>query len=600
MKPKVLLIFCLPVDYREFLGALLPPLMLECIAGNIRDIADVCIFDVRVESGLERKLKEFQPDIIGINIKNTVRSRYAYQTAKLCREICPDALLIAGGLHATVLPEETLNEGFDVVVRGDGERTTREIVEKKRLNKILGISYKRNRRFIHNENRPFEKNLDIFPHPARDSRLPKANYSVIQGMVKADIIETSRGCTNYCTFCSPASFHKGSWRYHSPEYVIEELKQIPGDAKLIMVTDDNFTADLKRVERICDGIIEEGIDKIFIIQIRPMLGNTGLKKKMVKAGFTCLNSGAETLSKKNLRKYHKGLNPDTMKIINQEWRKAGAKLVMNSFVFGDPEDTEKDLLAIGDFARENSCHYADIIWLTPYPGTPYREELEKKGLLISNDWKKYSQGYQLVRNLNVSDKRMKELRYLAWCRFFSPRVFSNLVISFISYFCSKLNLGLFQMQKFIYRNRHLFYGNNYEYDTEEYSKKKIFQTYFRDIVNNFSGRERDMTKGFNDLVIFYNLNRFLRIYNNKTIQISIIEGEKNLTNIVAKIEDGKFYSLRFEREKDFADIQIDIELKDLTSIFTLEYRSLLLNLTKLFFTLRKMIRYNLYRRIVSF
>ncbi|GAH96481.1 unnamed protein product, partial [marine sediment metagenome] len=75
------------------------------------------------------------------------------------------------------------------------------------------------------------------------------------------VIETSRGCPFNCTFCNIHLFYRGTYRTKSPERVIQELKIISSQntRKNVLIVDDNFTANMKRVEEICDLIIAEDI-----------------------------------------------------------------------------------------------------------------------------------------------------------------------------------------------------------------------------------------------------------------------------------------------------------------------------------------------------
>lgn len=580
MKKNVLLVFCLPVEKNEFMGAIIPPLGLEMLAACTRDVANVRIIDTRFEKSIRKAINEHNPDIIGINVKNTVRCAHAYRMARRCRRLCPDAMLVGGGLHPTVEPEEALKNGFDVVVRGDGEITFRKIVEGKSLRNLKGASYKRNDGFVHNADRVRVLNLDEFPHPARDLRGANYNYSILQGKISADCVETSRGCKSSCTFCAPAAAHHGTWQYHSPEWVVEDLKQIPDSTKFAMICDDSFTADLKRAEAICDGIMAAGLEKTFIVQVRPLRGHTRLKRKMIEAGFMNVTSGAETGVKKNIDKYHKGINPGLMRQINTEWKEAGARLVINSFVFGDPDDSEEDLLGMGDFARESNCDYMDIIWLTPYPGTKIREEYLKKGLLLSNDWRKYSQGYVLVKNPNIPTERLKELRWRTWCRFYSPKRIAYQVMSYIQFFSRKFGLKPLGSLDFLYANRHMVFGNNYAYRSIDYPKREIVTTYIREYLNEFPEDELDMTASFNDFLDIWEVAQYLKPLDGRTIQVSLSDGRENISNMIAEVGDERFESVRFQREETEADIAFEADVETVADMFCLDSESLAMNLLK--------------------
>lgn len=583
-KPKILFIYCMQPYGREFFSGKLPPLGLEYIAAYIGDKADIKIVDLRFRSDLERIVREYKPEIIGINIKNCVRSSDAYQVARKCRTLS-NALLVAGGIHATTCPNEVLANSFNVVVRGEGEKTMGEIAVGKPLKDILGISYK-NGKIIHNPDRTLV-DLDNLPLPARHLRDPKANYSIFSGKIKADIISTSRGCVGDCPFCSPAVYYRGRRRQHSVEYVIGDLKRIDRNCRFILLSDDDFATDLRRVEEICEKIIKEGIEKNFHVQLRMLPGHKKLKKLMVKAGFKYVTFGVETAFQERIKDYKKSINLKLVKECIKEWYDVGAKFVNTSFVFGDPRDDERSLLAMGDFAREIDSSFADLIWLTPYPGTPLREEFEKNKLILTNDWRKYTQGIQLVKHPSINEERMQELRQEAWFRFFSPRKWGRFLI-FGAWITKSFSFPRFSLDVILsmlnYRN--VIFGDIYE--SESIDRRKAFMKYLRSL-GSFSPYERNLTKGVNQAIKELNL-RLPYILNNRTFQTSILDNKKTLSNLILEFRNGKAKRclVTLKKEKN-SGIQFYIQAGDIADLLlsepkksnAIQFFNFAINLTKI-------------------
>jgi len=555
---------------KEFFSMEMPPLGLEFLASYIQDSAEVKIMDLRYDKDLSGWIEEFKPDIIGINFQNAVRSSDAYSAGEACRKLS-DGLLIAGGLHATTCPDEVLiSPHFDVVIRGEGEQQMLDLVKDLPFEDILGISYNDVKRIIHhNEDRPLIQDLDTLPHPARHLRSPNTNYSWFNGKIKGDLLSTSRGCKGKCTFCSPATFYHGRWRAHSPEWVIEDLKQIK--SKFVLLSDDDFMADLERTEKICDLIIEEGLDKIFHVQSRMLVGHIPLKEKLAKAGFYYMTFGLESPKKEHLAKYKKGLPSNKAKQVIKEWYDAGIQFVNTSLVFGDPDDSEEDLLKIGDFAREVDTGFADMIWMTPYPKTSLTADLEKEGLILSKDWSLYTQGILLVKSKKISENRLKELRQLAWFRYFTPRKFARL-IKFSQWMTKQYNVGSIEGLKWIVSYRPILFGDVYETDPKDMKKirKLGLRTYFTEYLNSFSNYERDVTKDINEILKLTDFGGLLSLLKDQSIQVTINNKKSPLTNLQIELDKNEIKSCIMNPDKKNIKNQFDIELKDVIEMMTFE------------------------------
>lgn len=552
--------------------------------------------DIRFEKNLEDIIQEFKPSIIGISILNCVRAHDSYKVAKLCREIS-NAMIVAGGLHATTCAKEVLNEYFEVVVRGEGELTFKELILSNNLKNIKGISYRNKRKYIHNPDRPLIKNLDKLPLPARELRSPKTDYSINLGVMKADIISTSRGCTGNCSFCSPAIYYQGRWRAHSPEYVIEDLLRI--EAPWVIVADDHFMGDLDRIDKLCDLIKKEGIKKLFYIQTRLVEGHKKLKKKMVEAGFKFFTFGVEGATQDKLNKYKKSMNIKSIKKYISEWRSAGAMHINGSFVFADPEDSKDDLLEFGDFAREIDLDFADFIFLTPYPNTPLYKKYKEKDMILTYDWKKYTQGTLLIKHPELDDIDMRNIKRFAWLRFLTPKKISRF-LSMVSKFLTNEDFKILMKKEeesnvlilikaiYIgYLNRHLLFGNHYEstsyyhlprYKGKEISKRKLIKIYLKDYINKFSEEERDITEGLNDLIYALGLKPLIKLALRMSINILFKDRKKLLTTLSIKISKGKIKSAIFGMNKFPALFEFEFDINKIPSF---EYESFTLNLLQI-------------------
>ena len=251
-----------------------PVLSLLHLASYLeKDRFKVEILDLNIKllknKNILRVIKEKNPIVIGIT--STIASIYeAYRLAKLIKSNFNIPLVI-GGPHATFSDEEILNESnFDIVVRGEGEEILNEIVftikGEHNLDDIRGISYKKDGKIIKNKSRDFIADLDKLPFAARHL-VPLEKYET-----HAFTIITSRGCPFKCAFCQVSGKDGLKWRYRSAANIIEEIKQVirnhpnvkkvsgpEGKRPMVFFVDDNFMVSIKRVEEICNMIIEERI-----------------------------------------------------------------------------------------------------------------------------------------------------------------------------------------------------------------------------------------------------------------------------------------------------------------------------------------------------
>ncbi|HPD18643.1 MAG TPA: cobalamin-dependent protein [Candidatus Goldiibacteriota bacterium] len=212
----------------------MPPLGLAYLASFLETKGiDAQIIDMNVEQGdAEKQVERItgSPDIIGItSMTSTIMN--AYEIAKALRKKFPEAKIIFGGVHPTVLPEDVLSKDFvDYVIRGEGELSFYKFITGDDVKTIPGLSYRENNGYVHNPMGPLIDNLDTLPFPAYH-KLPVKKYVPTLGSYKrlpAISMIATRGCPGKCTFCF-GSFLGEKIRMHSPGYLIEEIKKLQKD-----------------------------------------------------------------------------------------------------------------------------------------------------------------------------------------------------------------------------------------------------------------------------------------------------------------------------------------------------------------------------------
>jgi magnesium-protoporphyrin IX monomethyl ester (oxidative) cyclase len=303
-----------------------------------------------------------------------------------------------------------------VVARGDGEEMMEDICQGLPLEKITGISFRRDGQIFHNPNRePGHIKEDI--HPNRSRR--RYNYPVSFGYINTgltiDTISSSRGCPFNCTFCSFSRNPWGgkrSWSARSPESVVEEITQI--EAPIIGFTDDLFTLKMDRVEQICDMILAQGIKKKFVINARLEIARyPEVLRKMEQAGFLLVLLGIESTCDKTLSSMGKGF--DTAQI--REYFKVlcnSSMFLHGYYILGNIGESVDEMLQIPTFSHELGL---DSIGLSMLRVTPHShlEELVAKSpdYHIAPNGKVYSDQCSL--------KMLRQLRRRIFRKFYSLR-----------------------------------------------------------------------------------------------------------------------------------------------------------------------------------
>ena len=158
----------------------------------------------------------------------------ALYLSTLVKEVNYKIYVVMGGMQPSSLPREVLkNNAVDIVVRGEGEETTLELLraikEKQDLNKIEGLALRIGDEIIETPDRPLIGNLDSLPFPAyhllaMDKYTLPASRRITRK--RCGSLVTSRGCPYRCLFCSHNSIFKGKLRFRSPENIIAEIRQL--------------------------------------------------------------------------------------------------------------------------------------------------------------------------------------------------------------------------------------------------------------------------------------------------------------------------------------------------------------------------------------
>jgi radical SAM superfamily enzyme YgiQ (UPF0313 family) len=361
-------------------GHLQTPLGLCYLSSTLSPIAESKVFDCNVSDELENLVSVFQPDVIGISIL-TATFRNSIVLLKILRSLSKkECVFIAGGVHASIFPEDMLNNGFDLVIRGEGEKTfynvILSIIEKRDYGNICGISYiTTSGKIMHNKEAEKISNLDELPFPDRKD-LPSHKY-------EHESILTSRGCNFRCFYCSSSHYWGQRIRYRSAINVFSELSQLyRSGITNFYFCDDNFLSSHKLVRDICERIVNADMRIKWSALTRIDTVDPPLLKLMKQAGCTILSLGIES----GLNDFHKKIKKTSVKAIKNTFisiREVGIK-IRTTWIIGLGKTLEDEYNSL-QLIKELLPDQVSIHCLIPFPNTDAWNDPEKYNIIIDKD-----------------------------------------------------------------------------------------------------------------------------------------------------------------------------------------------------------------------
>jgi radical SAM superfamily enzyme YgiQ (UPF0313 family) len=318
----------------------------------------------------------------------------AFRLIDIVKRVFPECNTVIGGPHATIMPDEVLeNTKVDFVVRGEGEVTFLELCKMISTNSnsystIDGISFRNNGEIVHNKARALESNLSRFPFPAKDLFPERDKYPLhtFGNMV------TSRGCPFDCTFCGAKNIWTRNVRTRDLDDVINEIVSLRTQYKIpyLSFCDDSFTVNKKYVTQLCKKMIEHKIGLFWTCTTRIDLLDKDLLRLMKRAGCSSVAIGLETGSDRMLKIIKKGITMDQFYEGAKLLRKCGMAYYVYLMI-GFPDETEADILKTIEFAKDNRASALTYSIFTPYPGTEAYRRAQELGLIGGGiDWSKCS------------------------------------------------------------------------------------------------------------------------------------------------------------------------------------------------------------------
>jgi radical SAM superfamily enzyme YgiQ (UPF0313 family) len=316
------------------------------------------------------------------------------RVSKLLKEKIPQLVIIAGGPQADAASAEVMREGcFDALVRGEGEIAFVELLDFYiknfgTLEPILGITYWKGTELIHNPDRPPHSDLDNLPFPDRSlsekNAEPRGYETILSG----------RGCPYRCAFCAEGSNLSKTYRYRSPQSVLEEVDYLLQERQLryLMFMDDTFVANPSRAIQISRGLKERlsrGADFRWYCEARVdiLCHLPEMLEIMKEGGLSRIQIGIESGRQHILDAYGKQISLEQIRRAVKLIVEAGIPSIIGNFIIGGAHETSSSIAETIEFAQEliemaPGRIELSATYLTPYPGTSVSRRPQDYGVKI--------------------------------------------------------------------------------------------------------------------------------------------------------------------------------------------------------------------------
>ena len=421
-------------EHTPALAVRMPNGALASLAGNVDAhhsvaIADLILVQPAVRRTVERLIRDLQPDVVGLSVMTFQRGT-ARRIISLIRSIKRDVQVVVGGYDPSLAPDTWTHPdiGVDFIVRGEGEITFRQLLRALEgagsVSEVPGLWFRQGAAFRRNAQRP------VAPIEEGSIRPPNRAARVLSGYTMlgrpVDVVETSRGCTFDCSFCSIIEMRGRNFHRFPLERVIDDIADARRrGARSIFLVDDNITLDVGRFEALCRAIVAAGLnDADYVVQAMtaPIAAHGAvLAPLMRKAGFRQVFLGIENVvqedlaflnaAAKNTRR-EKGRRTGNATLEAVDVLRRNGLLVVGGLIVGNPDDTADAIAANLAFARKH-VDWPYIQHPTPYPGTPMAREFRERNLIVNPRVEEYDGTTAVTKSAHLEAEDIEFMRWRA-------------------------------------------------------------------------------------------------------------------------------------------------------------------------------------------
>lgn len=365
------------------------PLSLEAIAGNLDD-HEVKIIDLKAMPDIYGDvLVDFNPDVVGITGVTCEANTMLKLASKAKKKV--RATVVVGGIHVSGDPGFFNREEVDYMVIGLGKMSFRQLITALQkgtpTDTISGVA----------KTKPGSELTFTLRAYCRDDLVENKapRYDLVGGYRDCYLLEnfgfslglvsTAFGCPHRCSFCCIENATGGRYLTHDPETVIRDIELL-GDISVIRLVDANTFGNVTQARSLCDKILEKGIQKQFIADVRSdtVVRHPDLFREWRKAGLRSVIIGFEEIDDTKLVAINKAsttaVNTEAMEIL----RDIGITIVGDFII--SPDYTEQDFQDLRDYLAKNPVGLPMLSVLTPLPGTSLYRSMKEKIIVHNLDY----------------------------------------------------------------------------------------------------------------------------------------------------------------------------------------------------------------------
>ena len=400
------------------------------------EILEANVDDLSPEQTRER-IRSYAPDVVTISNMSVEYWKQLHECAKLAKEVSPEIITIAGGVHPTTLPERVMQDpNVDFVILNEGEerlpRLLQTLHEGGDYSQLDGLLFRREGLVVKNPSAGWFSDLDSVSVP--DYTIYKDYMKVLTSSQSAAggintrrspvaPVLSSRGCPHRCCFCSGPVTSGRKMRFRSPENVLREIDMLVNDygIKEIIFQDDEMYADKERARKIIQMIKDRNYDLIWKnTNLASWRVDYEMVKLMKESGCYQITISPESGNARVLTEIiHKPAKMDTVRDV-VKWCKELDIEILCDFVIGFPGETWDEIRDTTNFAYELDADAVKFAVATPFPGTELYSVSVEKGLFPA-DYDFYTDHYLGFANPALETEHwskldLKMMRVMEWDR----------------------------------------------------------------------------------------------------------------------------------------------------------------------------------------
>ena len=357
------------------------PLSLTTLAATIPE-HEVQIIDLRIDSQrkLDKAIRSYQPKVIGMTANNTIHVYSALRTLEHINNIYPEAKIVVGGHHPTMLPDDFRKPYVDAIFYGWAEKSFPAYIDAlsngHKFEYIQGIEILKDGKTVIKNKNQWDLRASEIPFPRRDLITKYLGKYRSDMGYKTSLVNTARGCPNRCDFCSVWRVTTGKFLVRDPEDVFHEIAALPDQVNRVFFADDNTFINIDNASRLAHLIDTSGIRKKYSGYCRSdtIVRHPELMKAWKKIGLDNLCVGFEVTDDQQLKAINKGNS-----ILNNE----AAARILNSIgipfrphLLISPSFEKKDFERITRYVLKHNLKSPIFPILTPIPGSDNYERVK--------------------------------------------------------------------------------------------------------------------------------------------------------------------------------------------------------------------------------